>query len=166
MPAELHNLQTRKNIGKAKGLLHSLVPRAQCFCFYDAERDCIWSSDGADDQEVDDFVVDLPEEVITETEQDAGVIKRTLNSGRTLLLLPVVDEDLCTACGDCVDVCPLDLFHLQPLDEPVVVQCSAPLAGDPARAACRSGSAHMFTGTANSMPSWRGHLCQYRRSKA
>lgn len=51
--------------------------------------------------------------------------------------LPVVDVDLCTACGDCVDVCPLDLFHLQPLDEPVVVQCSAPLAGDPARAACR-----------------------------
>ena len=93
LSAELHNLQTRKNIGKAKGLLHSLVPRAQCFCFYDAQRDCIWSSDGADDQEVDDFVIDLPEEVISETEQDAGVIKRTLNSGRTLLLLPVVDEE-------------------------------------------------------------------------
>jgi len=51
--------------------------------------------------------------------------------------LPVVDVDLCTACGDCVDACPLDLFVLQPLRNPVIVQCSAPLAGDPARAACR-----------------------------
>ena len=93
MSADLHNLQTRKNIGKAKGLLHSLVPRAQCFCFYDSGRHCIWSSDGADDQEIDDFVIDLPEEIITQTEQDAGVIKRTLSSGRTLLLLPVIGED-------------------------------------------------------------------------
>ncbi len=92
LSAELHDLQTRKNIGKAKGLLHSLVPRAQCFCFYDAQRHCIWSSDGADDQEVDDFVVELPEEVVKDTESDAGVIKRTLSSGRTLLLLPVRDD--------------------------------------------------------------------------
>jgi RnfABCDGE-type electron transport complex B subunit len=28
--------------------------------------------------------------------------------------LPVVDSDKCTACGDCVDVCPKDLFLLQP----------------------------------------------------
>ena len=93
MSADLHNLQTRKNIGKAKGLLHSLVPRAQCFCFYDSGRQCVWSSDGADDQEIDDFVIDLPEEIITQTEQDAGVIKRTLSSGRTLLLLPVIGEE-------------------------------------------------------------------------
>ena len=51
MPADLHNLQTRKNIGMAKGLLHSLVPRAQSFCFYDIKRECVWSSDGADDSE-------------------------------------------------------------------------------------------------------------------
>jgi hypothetical protein len=39
LPADQHNLQTRKNIGKAKALLHSLVPRAQCFCFYDTARE-------------------------------------------------------------------------------------------------------------------------------
>jgi len=90
--ADLHKLQTVKNIGKAKGLLHSLVPRAQCFCFYDVGGNCAWSSDGADDQEVDNFVLELPDELVDSTERDGGVIKRTLNSGRTLLLLPVPGE--------------------------------------------------------------------------
>jgi diguanylate cyclase (GGDEF)-like protein len=89
LSAELHNLQTRKNIGKAKGLLHSLVPRSQCFCFYDNERQCIWSSDGADDYEIDNFVMDLPDEIIASAEAEDTHIRRTLNSGRTLLLLPV-----------------------------------------------------------------------------
>ena len=35
MTADLHDLTAKKNIGKAEGLLHSLAPRAQCFCFYD-----------------------------------------------------------------------------------------------------------------------------------
>ena len=92
LPADLHNLQIRKNIGKAKGLLHSLVPRAQCFCFYDVNRQCIWSSDGADDYEIDNFVTDLPGEVIQEAARDAGHVRRTLTSGRTLLVLEVGDE--------------------------------------------------------------------------
>ncbi|MGI9221054.1 MAG: putative bifunctional diguanylate cyclase/phosphodiesterase [Woeseiaceae bacterium] len=93
MPADLHNLQTRKNIGKAKGLLHSLVPRAQCFCFYDIQRDCVWSSDGADDYEIDNFVADLPHEIIAGLDADSEVMKRTLNSGRTLLVLPVHGDE-------------------------------------------------------------------------
>jgi len=93
LSADLHNLQTRKNIGKAKGLLHSLVPRAQCFCFYDTGRRCIWSSDGADDYEIDNFVVDLPEEIIAGSETGTEIIRRTLNSGRTLLVLPVCDDE-------------------------------------------------------------------------
>ncbi len=92
LPAELHNLQTRKNIGKAKGLLHSLVPRAQCFCFYDLSRECVWSSDGADDYEVDNFIADLPEEVIADGAKE-GHIRRTLTSGRTLLVLEVAADD-------------------------------------------------------------------------
>jgi len=92
LSADLHNLQIRKNIGKAKGLLHSLVPRAQCFCFYDADRQCLWSSDGADDYEIDSFVVDLPDEIITGSEADSESIRRTLKSGRTLLGLPVEDS--------------------------------------------------------------------------
>lgn len=93
MPADLHNLQTRKNIGKAKALLHSLVPRAQCFCFYDLGRSCVWSSDGADDYEIDEFVGALPEELIAGLDSDADVVKRSLQSGRTLLVLPVKGED-------------------------------------------------------------------------
>lgn len=93
MPADLHNLQTRKNIGKAKGLLHSLVPRAQCFCFYDADRECVWSSDGADDYEIDNFVSGLPDELIAESEHEDGHVRRTLTSGRTLLIISVDDDD-------------------------------------------------------------------------
>ena len=50
--------------------------------------------------------------------------------------LPQVDVDRCTACGDCVDVCPLDLFTLVPLDHKLFVQCNSPLTGDAARARC------------------------------
>jgi diguanylate cyclase (GGDEF)-like protein len=93
LSADLHNLQARKNIGKAKGLLHSLVPRAQCFCFYDTARECIWSSDGADDQEVDRFLLEFPEDVLQATEADGGVVKRTLTSGRTVLMLSVLGDE-------------------------------------------------------------------------
>jgi diguanylate cyclase (GGDEF)-like protein len=93
LSADLHNLQSRKNIGKAKGLLHSLVPRAQCFCFYDQKRECVWSSDGADDYEIDNFITDLPAQVIAESEQADGHVRRTLNSGRTILGLAVTDDN-------------------------------------------------------------------------
>jgi diguanylate cyclase (GGDEF)-like protein len=90
--ADLHDLQTRKNIGKAKGLLHSLVPRAQCFCFYDTSRSCVWSSDGADDYEIDNYLADIPEELMAGTDHDSDSLRRTLTSGRTLLILPVRDD--------------------------------------------------------------------------
>lgn len=50
--------------------------------------------------------------------------------------LPVVDVDRCTACGDCVDACPRDLFDIQPLSHALVVQCRAPLEGELARSIC------------------------------
>jgi RnfABCDGE-type electron transport complex B subunit len=50
--------------------------------------------------------------------------------------LPVVDVDLCTACGDCVEVCPVDLFTIEAISTHIIVQCSSPLTGDPARASC------------------------------
>lgn len=89
MTADVHNLASWKNIGAAKGLLQSLVPRAQCFCFYDIHRVCAWSSDGADDYEIDNFISDLPREIITGTDPDSSFIKRTLASGRVLVLMPV-----------------------------------------------------------------------------
>jgi Na+-translocating ferredoxin:NAD+ oxidoreductase RNF subunit RnfB len=50
--------------------------------------------------------------------------------------LPVVDLELCTACNDCVDACPLDLFVLMPSDHHLVVQCKNLLRGDAAEAVC------------------------------
>jgi len=50
--------------------------------------------------------------------------------------LPVVDVEKCTACGDCVDVCPMDLFTLEPVSSRAIVQCNSPLAGEEARAIC------------------------------
>ncbi|MBJ20857.1 MAG: Fe-S cluster protein [Deltaproteobacteria bacterium] len=50
--------------------------------------------------------------------------------------LPVVEVAKCTACNDCVEVCPKDLFELQPVDQPLLVQCKVPLAGDAATAMC------------------------------
>lgn len=50
--------------------------------------------------------------------------------------LPTVNPDTCTACGDCVEVCPLDLFHLEPLAQKLVVQCSSPLTGERATQGC------------------------------
>ena len=44
--------------------------------------------------------------------------------------LPVVDEAKCTACGDCVEVCPKDLFSLHKESHRLWVACSAQEAGD------------------------------------
>jgi RnfABCDGE-type electron transport complex B subunit len=51
--------------------------------------------------------------------------------------LPVVNPELCTACNDCVEVCPQDLFVLVPESHRLFVQCNSPLAGEDAIATCR-----------------------------
>jgi electron transport complex protein RnfB len=50
--------------------------------------------------------------------------------------LPVVDPELCTACGDCVDACPLDLFTIMPMSQRLIVQCRSLLEGEPATELC------------------------------
>lgn len=51
--------------------------------------------------------------------------------------LPVVDPDRCTACGDCVDACPRDLFVIMPVSHKLLVQCRSLLEGDEAEALCK-----------------------------
>lgn len=51
--------------------------------------------------------------------------------------LPTVRTEACTACGDCVEVCPLDLFTILPLSQKLFVQCNSPLTGETARAICQ-----------------------------
>jgi len=51
--------------------------------------------------------------------------------------LPVVDIEKCTACGDCVDACPKDLFVLMPMSRHLFVQCRNLVAGDEVLSACQ-----------------------------
>ena len=52
-------------------------------------------------------------------------------------LLPVVDPERCTACEDCVDACPKDLFVIMPLEQQLIVQCKSELEGDEAEGLCQ-----------------------------
>ena len=53
--------------------------------------------------------------------------------------LPVVDEELCTACGDCVSACPKSLFSLVPADRRIWVACRSQEAGDEILEDCEVG---------------------------
>ena len=50
--------------------------------------------------------------------------------------LPVVDEVRCTACGDCVEACPKDLFSIHPVSHRLWVACRSLEAGDEVLADC------------------------------
>ncbi|MGB5335246.1 MAG: EAL domain-containing protein [Woeseiaceae bacterium] len=89
MPDRTPDQDASKAAAKAVGLLESLVPRAKGFCFYNRARLCVWNSADSDDFEVDNFVAELPERVITGLRGSADVFKRTLPSSRTVLVLPV-----------------------------------------------------------------------------
>jgi electron transport complex protein RnfB len=51
--------------------------------------------------------------------------------------LPVVIPERCTACGDCVEACPKDLFTLMPESQHLIVQCKSLIEGEDAEAACQ-----------------------------
>ena len=50
--------------------------------------------------------------------------------------LPQVDPDKCTACPDCTEACPRDLFEVVPISHKLYVQCNSPLAGEAATVLC------------------------------
>ncbi len=50
--------------------------------------------------------------------------------------LPVVDSIKCTACNDCIEVCPKGLFVLMPISQKLIVQCRSLIEGDLAESKC------------------------------
>ncbi|MDJ0748859.1 MAG: EAL domain-containing protein [Woeseiaceae bacterium] len=97
MATDSNSPLTTQRIGKAGALFHSLVPRAECFFYYGSDRVCAWSSDDGEDFEVDAFVAKQPIEIIDSLSEGDGMLKRTLASGRTVLVFPVRAEP-----GHCV----------------------------------------------------------------
>jgi Na+-translocating ferredoxin:NAD+ oxidoreductase RNF subunit RnfB len=53
--------------------------------------------------------------------------------------LPIVDTEKCTACGDCVEVCPKDLFSLQPISHKLWVACKNLEHGETVLEDCQVG---------------------------
>jgi electron transport complex protein RnfB len=53
--------------------------------------------------------------------------------------LPIVDENQCTACGDCVTVCPKDLFSIEPVSHQLWVTCKNQEFGDDILKYCKVG---------------------------
>jgi electron transport complex protein RnfB len=53
--------------------------------------------------------------------------------------LPVVLEDKCTACGDCVDACPKELFSLHPISHRLWVACKNLEKGEAVLKDCEVG---------------------------
>ena len=50
--------------------------------------------------------------------------------------LPVVDEEKCTACGNCVTECPKNLFSIHPIEHRLWVACQTRLRAKAAKDAC------------------------------
>lgn len=50
--------------------------------------------------------------------------------------LPVVDEEKCTACGNCVAECPKHLYTIHPVSHQLWVACSTHMRGKDAKEAC------------------------------
>ncbi|MGI6038278.1 MAG: RnfABCDGE type electron transport complex subunit B [Limnochordia bacterium] len=53
--------------------------------------------------------------------------------------LPVVDEELCTGCGKCVEACPRDLFQLVEEPQGVHIRCRSFAKGKDVRQVCTVG---------------------------
>lgn len=76
--------------------------------------------------------------------------------------LPVVDEDKCVACNDCVVACPLGLFSLEPVSHRLWVACKSLAEGDEALADCEVAC----TGCARCAADAPGGLIQIKNNLA
>ena len=50
--------------------------------------------------------------------------------------LPIVDAEKCVACNDCIEICPKDLFSLEPVSNQLWVACKNEVFGEPAELEC------------------------------
>src|SRR5690606_3939211 len=88
MTANLQNvLSTGTGFAAAGGLMHTLVPQAEQFCFYNTRRTCLWSSTGSDDLEIDSEMAALPPDIFRAPRSSRDLLRRSLPSGRTAVLL-------------------------------------------------------------------------------
>ncbi len=92
MTDDLHNGVTREGFGNVGAVLQLLVPSAQGFYYYDVQQTCVWSSAGSVDFEIDNYIAEVHASVVAENKSDPGILRRTLASGRTLLVLTVPGE--------------------------------------------------------------------------
>jgi len=66
--------------------------------------------------------------------------------------LPVVDAEKCTACNDCVEICPKGLFKVMPVSQKLLVQCRSLLEGDLAEDKCSVACTACSRCVADSVP--------------
>lgn len=96
MTDEMHNGVTGEGFSNVGAVLQLLVPIAQGFCYYDVQRTCVWASAGTVDFEIDNYIAELPANVFADGEREVSTLRRTLASGRTLLVLTVPGESRTT----------------------------------------------------------------------
>lgn len=72
--------------------MHSLVPRAESFSFYNLRQKRVWSSADSDDFEVETFIRGLKRAQVERLKDPDAILKKTLASARTVLVLPVFDQ--------------------------------------------------------------------------
>jgi electron transport complex protein RnfB len=53
--------------------------------------------------------------------------------------LPIIDEEKCTACGECVDICPKNIISLIPKSAYYFIECSSQDKGPRVRKYCKVG---------------------------
>jgi diguanylate cyclase (GGDEF)-like protein len=68
------------------------VPRAESFSFYNLRRKRVWSSADSDDFEVETFIRGLKRAQVEGLKDPDTILKKTLASARTVLVLPVFDQ--------------------------------------------------------------------------
>ncbi len=93
MTADVQSMTGQSGLAYFGPLLRSIVPRADSFSLYDLTGNCVWRSDAAENFELDNFVSELPPEILNGSDPEAVFFRRTLPSGRTALLLAVTTSD-------------------------------------------------------------------------